>query len=317
MAGDMTVKIGSGDNLSKIAKEYGISVKELAEANGIKNIDVLQIGQELKIPGTELEHTDTPEMSEDDFNKRFQENERRLKELEGRSVASQLKQEVSEAVAETVDDVKEWGAEKYQQAKEVAQATGEYVAEKAEAAWDGAKEVAHATGEYVAEKAEEAWDATKEAAKGTANFVAGVSVAAAEAVVDGAKTAAGAVADGAEAAWDGVKGVHNAKVEMTEDAAKWAAGQAKDAAKGFFNAIRADVEPKEKPVDTSNMTKEELLAYQEKRINDLEKESVVDRATREFKEGYNEVVDGTENMASKIYNGVKDAAKAVFNWWKW
>ena len=37
------------DTLSKIAKMYGTTVKALVEANGIKNANVIYVGQEIKI----------------------------------------------------------------------------------------------------------------------------------------------------------------------------------------------------------------------------------------------------------------------------
>lgn len=45
--------VASGDNLSKIAKQYlGNANKymDIAEANGIKNPDHIQVGQEIRIP---------------------------------------------------------------------------------------------------------------------------------------------------------------------------------------------------------------------------------------------------------------------------
>ena len=39
----------SGDNLTKIAAQYGISVKALRAANGLKT-DSIKVGQKLKIP---------------------------------------------------------------------------------------------------------------------------------------------------------------------------------------------------------------------------------------------------------------------------
>lgn len=40
----------AGDTLFKIALEFGVSVDEIAQANGIINIDSLEVGQELIIP---------------------------------------------------------------------------------------------------------------------------------------------------------------------------------------------------------------------------------------------------------------------------
>jgi hypothetical protein len=40
-----------GDSLSAIARRYGLSVKELVQANGIEDANVIRVGQELVIPG--------------------------------------------------------------------------------------------------------------------------------------------------------------------------------------------------------------------------------------------------------------------------
>lgn len=40
----------SGDTLSKIAKKYGTTVQAIAKANGIKNVDLIFVGQRLTIP---------------------------------------------------------------------------------------------------------------------------------------------------------------------------------------------------------------------------------------------------------------------------
>ena len=42
--------VASGENLSSIARAYGVSMKVIVEANGLKNADVLKVGQELFIP---------------------------------------------------------------------------------------------------------------------------------------------------------------------------------------------------------------------------------------------------------------------------
>ena len=43
-------QIQPGDTLSKIAKQYGVTVKQLQEANGIKNPNLIFAGKSLKIP---------------------------------------------------------------------------------------------------------------------------------------------------------------------------------------------------------------------------------------------------------------------------
>lgn len=42
--------VKSGDSLSKIAKRYGISVKELQQLNGMNNTSVIKVGEKLKVP---------------------------------------------------------------------------------------------------------------------------------------------------------------------------------------------------------------------------------------------------------------------------
>mgnify|MGYP003382163068 CR=1 FL=1 len=43
--------VKGGDNLSRIAKKYGVSVKEIRTANGLKSNDI-KVGQKLKIPAS-------------------------------------------------------------------------------------------------------------------------------------------------------------------------------------------------------------------------------------------------------------------------
>ncbi len=43
--------VKEGDTLSSIAQAYGVTVQEIVKANGLANPDVLNIGQELVIPG--------------------------------------------------------------------------------------------------------------------------------------------------------------------------------------------------------------------------------------------------------------------------
>jgi LysM repeat protein len=47
--GEQTYTVKSGDNLTKIATQYGISLKSLRAANGLKT-DNIKVGQKLKIP---------------------------------------------------------------------------------------------------------------------------------------------------------------------------------------------------------------------------------------------------------------------------
>jgi LysM repeat protein len=55
-----TYRVRSGDTLSKIAASAGVSVDELEEANGIKNVSALRAGQEIKIPAKPAEKPSEP-----------------------------------------------------------------------------------------------------------------------------------------------------------------------------------------------------------------------------------------------------------------
>jgi murein DD-endopeptidase MepM/ murein hydrolase activator NlpD len=50
-AGTTGYTVKKGDALGRIAAKLGVSVKDLAGANGIKNVDVILSGQVLKLPG--------------------------------------------------------------------------------------------------------------------------------------------------------------------------------------------------------------------------------------------------------------------------
>ena len=52
--GDKSLKVGRGDTLSEIAEREGVSVKDIAEASGIQDINKIQAGQELTIPSEGL-----------------------------------------------------------------------------------------------------------------------------------------------------------------------------------------------------------------------------------------------------------------------
>ena len=54
---DYTVK--AGDNLSRIAKAHGTTVKELCELNGIKDPNKISVGQKLSL-GEMSEKSDAP-----------------------------------------------------------------------------------------------------------------------------------------------------------------------------------------------------------------------------------------------------------------
>ena len=49
VGGEQTYKVKSGDNLTKIATQHGVSLKALRAANGLKT-DSIKVGQPLKIP---------------------------------------------------------------------------------------------------------------------------------------------------------------------------------------------------------------------------------------------------------------------------
>lgn len=56
--------VQEGDILGRIAVRYGVSVEALAAANGISTNATLRIGQELVIPGTSVQPTETPAPTE-------------------------------------------------------------------------------------------------------------------------------------------------------------------------------------------------------------------------------------------------------------
>lgn len=47
-----TYTVKSGDNLTKIAKKYGTTVQVLVDLNNIKDKNLINVGQVLKLPGT-------------------------------------------------------------------------------------------------------------------------------------------------------------------------------------------------------------------------------------------------------------------------
>jgi LysM repeat protein len=51
--------VKSGDTLTAIADEFGVTVADLVAANKLTNVDVLSLGQELTIPGSPLTPTPT------------------------------------------------------------------------------------------------------------------------------------------------------------------------------------------------------------------------------------------------------------------
>lgn len=45
----VTYKVKKGDTLTKISKKFGVSIEEIAKKNNIKNINLIKVGQVLKI----------------------------------------------------------------------------------------------------------------------------------------------------------------------------------------------------------------------------------------------------------------------------
>lgn len=50
---EIVYTVVSGDTLSEIASKYGTTYQKLAEYNGIKNPNIINVGQKIKIPGTQ------------------------------------------------------------------------------------------------------------------------------------------------------------------------------------------------------------------------------------------------------------------------
>lgn len=47
--------VNAGDTLSAIARHFGVSIANIANANGIEDVDVIYTGQVLSIPGSAAE----------------------------------------------------------------------------------------------------------------------------------------------------------------------------------------------------------------------------------------------------------------------
>ena len=45
-----TYRIKPGENLTQIARRYGLTVEELAALNGLENPNRIEVGQEIKVP---------------------------------------------------------------------------------------------------------------------------------------------------------------------------------------------------------------------------------------------------------------------------
>ncbi|MGI9193415.1 MAG: lytic transglycosylase [Actinomycetota bacterium] len=48
---DAAYTVARGDSLSKIASKYGVSMRAIAAANGIRNVNLIRVGRLLQIPG--------------------------------------------------------------------------------------------------------------------------------------------------------------------------------------------------------------------------------------------------------------------------
>jgi LysM repeat protein len=60
-SGEQMYTVQSGDNLTKIAAHYGITVRALRAANGLKT-DSIKVGQKLKLPAKALAPANAPEL---------------------------------------------------------------------------------------------------------------------------------------------------------------------------------------------------------------------------------------------------------------
>lgn len=47
-----TYEVMPGDTLAEIAEQFGVDLNDLAQLNGIEDIDVIEVGQILQIPGS-------------------------------------------------------------------------------------------------------------------------------------------------------------------------------------------------------------------------------------------------------------------------
>ena len=59
-AGDTVYTVVKGDTLSKIAAKYGTTVQALAKYNGITNVNLIHVGQTIRIPGAGSSSTTAP-----------------------------------------------------------------------------------------------------------------------------------------------------------------------------------------------------------------------------------------------------------------
>ena len=100
-----TYTIVKGDNLTKISKMFGVSIKEIAELNGIKDINKIYAGAELKIPYTEEEL----KAQEDEAAAKIAEAKAQAAKIaaEKKAAAEAAAKEAAEAVEEEVEEKKE------------------------------------------------------------------------------------------------------------------------------------------------------------------------------------------------------------------
>lgn len=131
-----------------------------------------------------------------------------------------------------------------------------------------------------------------------------------------------------DSAIESAKQMYHDTVDAAENNARAVATTGKKAARATRDALKVKVDkPKSNEPDTSKMSPEERMAYNEQEIQRLKNESLSDRAAREAKEGYqsaknsvkekwNKGVDAAYNTARSVYHSVANGVKKMFGWLK-
>ena len=320
--------VQAGDTLAKIAKAHGTTVEELAKLNGIKDANKIAVGQELIFEAPGAAAGNEPAKSGGFF------------EDAGNSIfgAPKAPQAAASGGKKPMSN-EELQAKLEQQEKEIKRLQNMTLGEKAvEDIERGAKKVGQwidEAAETVSETAKETYHAVEKGAKAVGEFVEETAETVTEAVTETAKETYHAVEKGAEAVGEfveetaeDVKEFHNKNVDRAENAARNAANTGKNWAWNARAKMKVNVPEKvSNEKDTSKMTPEERLAYQEEQIQQLKSESLGGRFVRELGEGldnlarsaaktYNKAVDATYNGARRVYHGMADGAKAVLDWLK-
>ena len=288
--------VQAGDTLGKIAKAHGMTVKQLAELNGIKDVNKLHVGQELIFEPKAEVHTEAEgverTMSDEEVAARLAQQTEELQQLKSRTLTQQAREEIQKELDAIADDI----VEKYNIAKEEALKLLEGAQEKLEKAYQSGKE---------------------------AYFIAK------EAAISAAKTAYESTKNAAETAYNWTKDTYNSGVDAAENYAKNTAQDIKEGARKVHDAAKFEIEePKNNEPDINTMTQEELLAYNDQLIQQLRNESLTDRAKREIKEElqnvenklksfHNSIVDKAYTNLKNMYNTVKDNVKSFFNALRW